>query len=311
MSSPPNDLLDRFSGRGTPTPGGPPVVNPRLTDPVGLQCLFAGPLHLPADGLTAALRDYHPDLREATVELCAAPARPEALTDGIQPAVLGLFAWGLHVVKLVAFPGQMPAATVDASVRPAHFDQAFKEFAYRHTAHALLYYTGYDADPLEQYVATAACAAALARFGAGVVLNETARTALPAAVLLPHDEDAGDMLAALRGLPLPLLFCGFVKLEVEGEPGVWMRTFGCHRFGLPDLAFRADGHHQGTDTFELFSNVLAYLRQTGKQLAPGHTMRVGDDDFLRLREPAEPEWYLDSEGRTLVVERVGSGEGKS
>jgi hypothetical protein len=297
-----DDLLDRFFGKGTPRPGGPPVANPRLTDPVGLQCLFDIPLDLPADGLQVAIRDYHPELAQATVELYNVP--PGAKQGDLEPSIMGLVAWERHVIKLVAFPTPMPADAVRACVQPAHFDAQYKEIAYRHQAHVMLYYAGYETDPLEQYVALAAVAGVLVMFGAVFTLNENARTAIPAPVLMPHEEDDGNMLAALRGLPLPLIYCGFVKLEVEGQEGVRMRTYGCHRFGLPDLALRAADHQSARFTFELFSNALAYLRTSGHQFAPGHTMQVGDDMFLRLRSRTTEEWYLDSEGEMLVAERA-------
>ena len=39
-------------------------------------------------------------------------------------------------------------------------------------------------------------------------------------------------LELLRSFPLLHLFCGFVKYEVEGDDGVWMRTYGAHEFEL-------------------------------------------------------------------------------
>lgn len=304
-----DDLLDRFFGKGVPRIGGPPVANPRLADPVGLQCLFDIPLDLPADGLQVAVRDYHPELAQARVELyqVPAPAKPADL----EPALMGLIAWGPHVVKLVAFPTPMPAAFVKACVQPAHFDPKYKEIAYRHQSHVMLYYNGYDYDPLEQYVALAAVAGVLTMFGAVFTLNENARTAIPAPVLMPHEEDDGNMLAALRGLPLLLIYCGFVHFEVEGQPGVWMRTYGCHRFGLPDLALRAADHDSARFTFELFGSSLAYLRTSGQTFAPGHTMQVDDDMFLRLRARTPDEFYLDSEGEMLVADRVAGLSGES
>jgi hypothetical protein len=303
-----DDLLDRFFGRGVPRLGGPPVANPRLADPVGMQLLFDVPLELDAGEVAKALRDYHPDMAQATAELAAVPPPERSAPHGIEPSYMGLLAWDRHVVKLVGFPGPMPETAVKACVQPAHFNAQFKTLAYEHKSHVMLYYVGYDHDPLEQYVALAAAAGSVGYFGASFVLNETARTAVPAAVLHPHEEDAGDMLAALRGFPLPFLYCGFVKLEVEGTPGVWMRTYGAHRVGLPDFAFHAPGHDHGTSVFELFSNLLAYLRRSGKQFAPGHTMQVGDAAFVRLRARRPEEWYLESEGEMLVAERVGANE---
>ncbi|HEY1191051.1 MAG TPA: DUF4261 domain-containing protein [Gemmata sp.] len=301
-----DDLLDRFFGKGVPKLGGPPVANPRLRDPLGLQCLFDIPLDLPAAELQAAVRDYHPDLADATVELYAVP--PGGKAADLEPAVMGLVAWGAHVLKLVAFGHPLPADVVRACVQPAHFAPELKDVAYRHQAHVMLYYNGYDHDPLEQYVALAAVAGVLTMFGAVFTLNENARTAIPSPVLMPHEEDNGNMLAALRGLPLTLIYCGFVKLEVEGQPGVWMRTYGAHRFGLPDLAIRAERHEFAKFAFELFGNALHYLRTSGHGFAVGHTMQVGDDLFLRLRARAPEEWYLESAGEMLVAERVAGLE---
>jgi hypothetical protein len=300
-----DDLLDRFFGKGMPRIGGPPVANPRLIDPLGLQLLFDVPLALDAGEVTKALRDYHSEMAEATAELFAVPPAQGKPDD---PAHMGLLAWGRHVVKLVGFAGPMPEAAVKACVRPAHFDPEFKKLAYEHKSYAMLYYAGYDPDPLEQYVALAAAAGAVAYFGASFVLNETARTAIPAPVLHPHEEDAGDMLAALRRFPLLLIYCGFVHFEVEGSPGVWMRTYGCDRFGLPDFAHRADDRNLVQFTFELFNNLLAYLREHGQQFAPGSRLQLEDDLFFYLRARTPEEWYLDSEGEMLVAERIGAEE---
>lgn len=307
-----DELFDRFFGKGVPRLGGPAVANPRLAaDPVGLQCLFDGPLALDAGEVQKALRDYHPEMAAATAEFTAVPPTDKPHhPDGLHPALLGLLAWDRHVVKLVGFDSPMPRDAVEACVRPAHFHPNYKQLAYEHQSHVMLYYAGYDHDPLEQYVALAACAGALGYFGASFVLNETGRTAIPAAALHPHEEDAGDMLGSLRKFPLPFLYCGFVKLEVEGTPGVWMRTYGAHRFGLPDFAYLAPGHEHGSALFEIFGNMLAFLRRTGKHFAPGHSMQLGDDLYFRLRARSPEEWYLESDGTMLVAERIGADEVK-
>lgn len=302
-----DDLLDRFFGKGTPRLGGPAIANPRLTDPVGLQLLFDDLFSLDAEQVTLALRDYHAEMAEATAELFQVPPKPNA-KPGDEPALMGLLAWERHVVKVVGFAAPMPADAVRACVQPAHIDPQFKQYAYDHKSHLILYYAGYERDPLEQYVALAAAAGALAYFGASFVLNENGRTAIPAAVLHPHEEDAGDMLSSLRGFPLPLIYCGMVKMEVDGVPGVWMRVYGAHRFGLPDLAYHADGHDHTRFAFELFGTLLSYLRTTGKQFAPGDTLRIADDAYLRLRARTSDEWYLESEGEMLVAERVAANE---
>lgn len=294
------DFLDRFFGRAAP---GAMTANVALETPLGLQLLFPAPPDADADALALALRGFHPELASAQVELFPVPT-DKAAPHETPPSALGLVGWGPHVVKLVAFAAPMPPEVVEACVRPAHFDDDLKRAAYAHRGHVLLYYAGYHPDPLEQYVALAAAAAALGRFGAVVTMNEPARAAIPAVALLPHDGDADDALESLRALPLPLLYAGFVKLEVDGQPGVWMRTFGCELLDLPNLALRADGHHEGTFVFEVFGNMLDYLRRSGKTLAVGDELQVGDDEFLRVRLRTDDEWYLDAGGEMLVCDRV-------
>lgn len=303
-----DDFVDRFFGRGVPRPGGPPVANKFLTNPVGLQLLFGEPLALEAGEVQKALRDYHPEMAGAVAELQDVPPPQNPKPNDPDPALLGLFAWGRHVVKFVGFVGPMPADAVRACVRPAHFAQEFKRLAYDHTSHAMLYYAGDERDPLEQYVALAAAAACAAYFGGSFILNETARTAIPAPVLHPHEEDAGDVLAALRGLPLLMIYCGFVHFEVEGEPGLWTRTYGCDRFGLPDFAHHTADRSRVEFTFQAFNNMLAYLRETGTSFGPGSRMQLADDLFFRLRARAPEEWYLASEGEMLVAEQIGAEE---
>src|SRR5262245_32606037 len=195
------NLKDRFFGRGTPQLGGPPVANNRLTDPPGFVLLFPSPPALDADALTGYLREYHPELADATAELLKIPPQPGTPPDAPRTTI-GLIGWGRHVVKVVGLDAPMPPDAVKRSVVPAHFDPQLKEEAFRHAAHVVLFYAGYEADPLEQHVALAAAAAGVARFGALVAVNEAAHTSIPAVALLPHAEDDGDTMHTLRTFPL-------------------------------------------------------------------------------------------------------------
>jgi len=176
-----------------------------------------------------------------------------------------------------------------------------------HRAHALLYYAGRATDALEQYLALAVVAGVLGREGGVVVLNESAHTSFPAGALDPGAVE-GDWLEVLRSLPLLLLYAGFVKYTIQGVPGVWMRTYGCHLLGLPDLASHAEGHQQGQETFELFDNILGYLRESGARFAVGHTMQVGPETFLRVRAARAEEGFLESAGELFVLERIGADQ---
>lgn len=283
-------FLDRFSAARTDP------------DPQGLQLLFFAPPELDADGIATALR-AQPALVDVTCELAKVVDMPAVLAQiggDPPPSTVGLIAWADHAVKLVACDAPMPYGPVESCVGPALIPPPMKVDAKQHQAHALLYYAGTHPDPLERFAALCAAAGALARFDAVVVLNEEARTAVPALDLIP--EDGEDALATYRTLPIPYLLGGFTKIDVGDPTRPWVRTFASHRLGLPNLARQLDGHHQTADTFKLFAGMLGYLRQMGETFTAGDTVDLGSGPKLRLREPAEKEWFLDSNGVMLVVE---------
>jgi hypothetical protein len=287
-------FLDRFAADTPP-------------NPASLQLLFADLTELSATGLTAAVRDYHPTLAAASVEVVDAKSLPADKTgitgSGPPPLLLGLVTWGDHVVKLVAFDAPMPPNAVESCLRPALLPPDFKDQARRHRAHVLLYYAGTNTDPLEHLVAVAGVAGALTHFGAIVTLNEEARAAV-ASFALTADDDDEDMLATLRGLPVPFLYGGFVKMELTDVPGVWVRTFACGRLGLPNLAYHSPTHADGERLFHLFSGVLGYLRETGLTFEPNELVRIDETSQVRVREPNLMEWWLESNGPLWVLEPV-------
>lgn len=272
------------------------TANSAIEDPLSLQVVFSAPLALKADALTAALRAYHPDMRQARAEI-----EPD------MPELLAMVGWGKHIVRLVGFNAPYPQESIEACVAPAHYPADVKAQVRAHVSHVLLYYAGFEEDTREQYVALAAVAGALTDFNAVAVLNEHAHTSLPAGVFTR--ESMGDeSLDLLRSLPLTMLYCGFVKYEVEGVQGVWMRTYGGDAFGLPDFAALADGHHQGEQYSGMFNNIMAYLLDSGAELAAGHTMQIGETRYMKLREPAESEYFLHGPGTVLVAEIIDASQ---
>ncbi|MEZ6142415.1 MAG: DUF4261 domain-containing protein [Zavarzinella sp.] len=201
----------------------------------------------------------------------------------------------------------MPAEPVESCIAPSHYPKKLKNRARAHSSHVLLYYVGYVKSPHEQYVALASVAGALSQLGAIVVLNEDACTSFPAAALSGADI-SGDIVELLRTLPLLVLYCGFVKYEVEGTSGVWMRTYGAHLLALPDFAVYASDHEEGQKYFDIFENIFSYLWESDAQLKAGHTMQVGTTEYLRFRKRTKKEYFLDSEGELLVVEIIGPDE---
>jgi hypothetical protein len=293
-------IFERFFGRADPkTNDDPLVANPDVKDPLSLQLLLEQGPRLDSAAVTAVLRAYDPTMADARGEIAADAAE--------RGTPVGLAGWANHVVKLVGFDQPMPAAAVEVCVAPAHYSQELKARARAHARHLLLYYAAYHSSPLEQYVALTATAGALSRLGGIVVLNEAAHTSFPAAALSGSGVE-GDMVDMLRSLPLPILYCGFVKYQSDDSLGVWMRTHAANLLGLPDLATHAEGHHEGQMYFDLFNNILNYLRESGATFAAGHTMQVGPDEYLRCRESSEGEPFFTEEGELLVLERISADE---
>ncbi|WP_313623847.1 DUF4261 domain-containing protein [Achromobacter sp.] len=286
-------IFSRFFGRKEePSDTQALSANPDTENALSLQVLFAAPLAIDEAALTAALRDYHPSMAEARAEI--APDLPE---------FLGLAGWDKHVVSMVGFDAPYPQDALEVCVAPAHYPATLKDEIRGHASHIILYYAGTETDPLEQYVALAAVAGALTGFQAMAVLNEHAHTSLPAGVFAA-DSLGEESMDLLRTLPLNMLYCGFVKYEVEGVQGVWMRTYGADAFGLPDFAALASGHDQGEYYSTMFNNIMSYMLQSGAELAAGHTMQIGEDAYMKLREPAKEEYYLDGPGQVLVAEII-------
>lgn len=294
-------IFSRFFGRqdADDLAGGQLVANPDIKHPLALQVLFPDTCWLDTDRLIEALRSYHRSMSGAQCEI-----DQDLIQEG---RVLGLVGWEGHVIRMVGFDVPYPAAAFEACVAPAHYPQELKQRARSHKAHVILYYAGQESSPFEQFVALAATAGALARLGAIVVLNETGHTSFPAEALSDLDAES-DIMDLLRALPLPILYCGFVKLEVEGTPGVWMRTYGAASLGLPDLAAHATGHKEGQRYFDMFDSIFRYLRESDAQLASGHTMQIDEEEYLRFRAPKEEEEFLQSGAELLVVEAIRPDE---
>lgn len=269
------------------------VANVSLKTQRSLQLLFERDLHLEPATVTRDLRKYHPTMARASIEIDG--------TTSASGTPLGLVGWGKHVIRFVGFNAKMPSEVVERCVQPAHYGAHLKARARGHRSHLILYYAGYEDAPLEQFVALAAVSAVLAKHGAIVIVNETGHTSFPAEALA---EGGGDRMELLQTLPIPILYSGFVKCEVEGARGIWMRTYGNHLLDLPDLAMVAQGHHEGQATFQIFCNLLSYLQSSGARFAPGHTIEAEGDTFLKIRSPREGEPFLESEGEIFVLEKI-------
>jgi hypothetical protein len=293
-------IFSRFFGKVSDDDSkGQLVAKPNDGSTIGFDVLFAETPKFDNDQLRRHLRGFHKSMHDARCEIDAKLAA--------EGKFVGLIGWKNHVLQLIGFDVPMPAEAAEACIAPAHYPQQLKERARAHSSHVLLNYAGSEPDILERYVAMAAVVGVLSKLGAIVVLNESARTSFPAAALSGEDVES-DIFDLLRTLPLPILYCGFVKHEVQGYDGVWMRTYGAHLFGLPDFAALAKGHHEGERYFGMFDNIFRYLRQSGSVLAPGHTAQVGEAEHARFRSPREDESFLEGNGQMLVAEIISADE---
>jgi hypothetical protein len=208
-------LFSRFFGRKDTDDlaGAQLLANPDIKAPLSLQVLFPETCRLDAGQLIEAFKSYHRSMSDVRCEIDSELNREGNL--------FGMIGWGKHVIRLVGFDRPYPAEALEARVAPSHYTQELKRRARSHKAHVILYYAGRESSPFEQYVALAAAAGVMAWLGAIVVLNESGHTSFPAAALSDSDSD-GDALDLLRAFPLAILFCGFVKYEVEGTP-----EYGC------------------------------------------------------------------------------------
>ena len=274
--------------------------------PVNLQVVLPTPFAacgLDGPALAAEVRAYHPDLAEAVVEF--APASAPGVAGLVNPggpplAWAALATWGNHAVRLAGFDGPMPYGPIASCVAPALMPPEVKRDAADHRSHVLLDHAGPEADPYERYLGLLAVAGALARFGATAVLNENGRTACPAFDLIPDDGE--DALATLRTLPLTYVMVGFTRTNVGAPERPWVRTYGAHLFGLPDLAYRATGHGEWGRVFRWFAAMLGYARGTGSTLAAGQVVNLDGEAELVLSAPPKPGGDLfESDGELLVV----------
>ncbi|RYG71271.1 DUF4261 domain-containing protein [bacterium] len=261
-----------------------------------LQILFAAPFDLDEAAFTRQLRAYDKSLSAAQLSVVQAG----------EGSWMANISWGIHIVQVVTFGFPMPQEPVEACLQPSHYNRETKDLARTQQAHALLFYRGEANNVSEQYVSLALIAGALCGEGGLAVLNESALTSVPSRVFTAESGESN--LELWRTAPPLFLFAGFVKYELEGQPGVWMRTYGLHVWGLPDLATLVEGHHQGTEIFNIFSNVASYMMAKGPILCAGHTMQIGEDIYMKLRDPKLEEAAMGQPNEVLIAEFIRSDQ---
>ena len=277
------------------------VANPDLgTDnTLSLQILFAGQIPTDSDEITRAMQKLHPSLSGAKCDLEA------GLTGDDEDQAFGLAGWGEHVIQILGFDIPMPAESVDRCISCGPYPDEVKQQATAHQGHLILWYRGYDKEPLNQYVALGKLAGVLAQFGAVVVMNESSCGSVPAALMTDASREKDEQV--IRYLPLNLLYCGIVRYESEAGDD-WTQTVGGRLLGLPDLALHVTESDHGARFYDFVSDIFPYLLNSKSTLNPGHTMQIDENVFIRLKSPTASQAFLEATGELLVMEFIAADE---
>ncbi len=101
-----------------------------------------------------------------------------------------------------------------------------------------------------------------------------------------------EFLTAARKNPAATLglWLGFVKLFKE-DGSTWLITTGAPMCKLPNLGILAERKEDIDRGFDVLSNVLGYLHESGKSFGVGHTLDLGEDRLV-VRAPYEFEDYI-------------------
>ena len=267
------------------------VPNPDIENAISVSIVFSGALNINNDELLAKLKSIEPTIKDI---------RYETPFGQLEEGMCILVSWGKHVIRVFGLNAPYPKAVLETCVAPASYSQEIKQQVYESDSHLLLYYVGYEQNVLEQYLALTRLAVCFEQFNALAVINEDAHTSLPINFIneLASEKDGLTTL----GECLPLLFCGFVKYEIENIKGIWMRTYGANKFGLPNFAALANSYEESDYYFDMFSNILNYLRQSKATMNPGDTMEMGENRMMSLRAPQDEEYFLKDQGDLLVIE---------
>lgn len=287
-SAPPTEAAPA-PGQKAVAPATAEPAAPQAPTPMRLQVLFPKPPQLDGQTLVRLLERMHPSFRGSKLEVMEDK-------DGAR----GLAIFANHAVQILVRAHPLPKEAAEYAIGPAQYKPELKEIARAHSAYLVLNYQGQEESPWEQLIALAAVAALLTQQGATTVANVDACTSVPASVF-EQIFKSPDPIGMLRSMPPAILYCGFVRYAPAGDPGVWMRTHGCQRLGLPNLALHRESHGEGEKTFQLFNAVLNHMRENNQPLAAGQTLQVGATT-VNFRDPRSGEPFEETPGELLILE---------
>ncbi len=148
--------------------------------------------------------------------------------------------------------------------------------------------------PLEAYQLLAFLACMISSHGGLVIANINGFTSFNAPQILNlfGDEDWFD---AIENMPPLFLFSGPVIHEFDDNELLWMRSYGNHLLGIPDLGTIINKEilqEYVPMTLEVIDNIMSYMIESGAAVEPGHTMESESVIISVKDQPAKPDEYF-------------------
>lgn|GEM_PF-6683948 len=161
------------------------------------------------------------------------------------------------------------------------------------------------AKPLDAYqeLTFLACLIALREGLAITNINGFTSFSAPGILQLLADNDWSD---AIQEMPPLFLFSGPVLHEFDNNTNLWMRSYGNHLLGIPDLGTIIPTEiiqEYVPMTLQVFDNMMTYMIESGNKVEPGHTMETDSVTIKIFDQPAAPdEYFYQSPSGMLRVE---------
>lgn len=104
-----------------------------------------------------------------------------------------------------------------------------------------------------------------------------------------------DWVDAIENMPPLFLFSGPVIHEFDDNEQLWMRSYGNHLLGIPDLGTiisKEIVQEYVPMTLEVMDNIMSYMIESGNKVEPGHTMESETVVINVKEQPAKPDEYF-------------------
>jgi hypothetical protein len=210
---------------------------------------------------------------------------------------------GAHRIKLIGI--QAPYSDLSSLLQPAHLRPDQKQTLADHKTHVICYYEATSGSGVDQFIALYTLAYGLRKLNMRGLTNPQTWMCQTSDML--PDMLTPEFLQSFRDSPASsmMLWLGFVKF-FKPDNTIWFATKGSPFFGVPDLAYLGKDLAETDDALDMFANIFTYIFKSCAQVAPGHTVQLGHDVYLRFNQVTEYADYLGED--TLVIEKIRASD---